>query len=240
MTTPDDAPDMLAAELALGVLDGEARADALRRVMAEPDFAREVALWRAHFAKLFAEWPEVEPPAALEQRIVDSIEAGSAASADNIVRLPRRWAWAAGVATLVAACLVLALALRPQHVVRLPATSTTAAKAEMIAAITPTPDGAAVKPFGAMYDPNTGEIRIAGEVPVPKGRSAQLWVIADGQQPHALGLLDGDRPRVSIGGANLRRMAPGATLAVSIEPEGGSPTGLPTGPVVATGTLSAA
>ena len=33
--------DVAAAELALGVLDGEERAAALRRVLAEPDFARE-------------------------------------------------------------------------------------------------------------------------------------------------------------------------------------------------------
>jgi anti-sigma-K factor RskA len=32
----------------------------------------------------------------------------------------------------------------------------------------------------------------------------------------------------------LRR---GATLAVSVEPAGGSPTGLPTGPVIASGAL---
>ena len=36
------------------------------------------------------------------------------------------------------------------------------------------------------------------------------------------------------------RMIAGATLAVSVEPQGGSPTGLPTGPVVATGTLATA
>jgi anti-sigma-K factor RskA len=34
--------------------------------------------------------------------------------------------------------------------------------------------------------------------------------------------------------AELRR---GATLAVSVEPAGGSPTGLPTGPVIAAGTF---
>ena len=32
----------------------------------------------------------------------------------------------------------------------------------------------------------------------------------------------------------------GATIAISVEPPGGSPTGAPTGPVVASGSLSEA
>ena len=34
------------------------------------------------------------------------------------------------------------------------------------------------------------------------------------------------------------RVTPDATLAVSLEPPGGSPTGLPTGPVIAAGKLT--
>ena len=60
MTTPDaprddSGPDMTAAELALGVLDGEERAAALRRVLADPVFAREVERWRRYLAALFAD-----------------------------------------------------------------------------------------------------------------------------------------------------------------------------------------
>jgi anti-sigma-K factor RskA len=33
----------------------------------------------------------------------------------------------------------------------------------------------------------------------------------------------------------LAGFGPGTTLAISLEPQGGSPTGLPTGPVVAAG-----
>ena len=49
-----------AAELALGVLDGEEKAAAMRRVLAEPEFAREVERWRTHFAEMFAEVDAVE------------------------------------------------------------------------------------------------------------------------------------------------------------------------------------
>jgi anti-sigma-K factor RskA len=36
----------------------------------------------------------------------------------------------------------------------------------------------------------------------------------------------------------MQRVAAQATLAVSVEPPGGSPTGLPTGPVIASGKLT--
>ena len=36
----------------------------------------------------------------------------------------------------------------------------------------------------------------------------------------------------------MRRIAADATLAVSLEPPGGSPTGAPTGPVIANGKLT--
>ena len=61
--------DMTAAELALGVLDGEERATALRRVLSEPDFAQDVEQWRAHFATLFTETRAVEPPPQIFTRI---------------------------------------------------------------------------------------------------------------------------------------------------------------------------
>ena len=48
--TEDDV--IRAGELALGVLDGEERAAALRQVIADPAFAREVDQWRSRLAGL--------------------------------------------------------------------------------------------------------------------------------------------------------------------------------------------
>ena len=57
----DPLPDVTAAELALGVLDGPERAAALRRMLAEPAFAAEVDVWRNHFAALLDQFPAAEP-----------------------------------------------------------------------------------------------------------------------------------------------------------------------------------
>jgi len=65
--------DMAAAELALGVLEGEERADALRRVLADPEFARDVDRWRDHFAVLFDHWPDAAAPPRVERRVMTGI-----------------------------------------------------------------------------------------------------------------------------------------------------------------------
>ena len=67
----------------------------------------------------------------------------------------------------------------------------------------------------------------------------QLWLVPDGGTPHSLGLLDPTQPlRIDIAAEMMDDdMMSGGTLAISLEPEGGSPTGQPTGPVVGHGAL---
>ena len=43
--------------------------------------------------------------------------------------------------------------------------------------------------------------------------------------------------RIELSPAIQQKLAQGAVLAISLEPKGGSPTGKPTGPVVASGDL---
>ena len=56
----------------------------------------------------------------------------------------------------------------------------------------------------------------------------ELWVIAGGK-PSPLGLLTPEPGHALMVQASL--VPPGGVLAISVEPSGGSPTGLPTGPV---------
>ena len=70
-------------------------------------------------------------------------------------------------------------------------------------------------------------------------RSMQLWLIPAGDRPHSLGLIARGQPVRLIVPADLAgRLTSDATLAVSLEPQGGSPTGQPTGPVIANGKLT--
>lgn len=75
-------------------------------------------------------------------------------------------------------------------------------------------------------------LRSAGDV--PEGQSLELWLLRDGVAPVSLGLLPVDSDRATLEIAyTLRGALRGASCAISVEPEGGSPTGTPTGPVVA-------
>ncbi len=59
--TPEDR-DMLAAEFALGLLVGEARAQALRLQLSDNDFRRDVETWEQRFMPLILAVKDVPPP----------------------------------------------------------------------------------------------------------------------------------------------------------------------------------
>ena len=234
------APDTAAAELALGLLEGVERADAMRRVLAEPAFAAEVERWRTHFAALVAAVPDIAPPDALFGRIADSLVPVSASAPVPLAVAPirRGWAWPSiAVISSMAAALLLAVTLtltRPAAVVPTPERPT--APALLAAAVVPTTPGDAVS---AVYDPSSGALRLTAAALADQRHAAELWVIGGDGVPHSLGLLrGGSTTALTVAPSDRPRLAAAAVLAVSIEPLGGSPTGLPTGPVVAKGVLS--
>lgn len=237
MPTPEEPEgDLLAAELALGLLEGEERARAMRRVLADPAFARDVARWSDRFATLFASWPEERPSAALESRIM----AGVAPARDAPPAAPGGWRALAIGMSLVAAALLGVVALRPA--LERPAAPPVQAPARPA----PPPLAAAIAPAGAtppvpvFYDPATGALRLAvAERVAPARRSPQLWVLDAAGKPHSLAVLANGRAVTITVPVTLRAtVSAGAVLAISIEPAGGAPGDVPTGPVVATGALN--
>ncbi|WP_375396894.1 anti-sigma factor domain-containing protein [uncultured Sphingomonas sp.] len=236
-TSIDDSSTVVAAELALGLLDGAERAEAQRRVLADPDFALTVDGWRVRFADLFAYWPDQAAPATAWSRIVAAIDDGGLGVAALSSRAVALWRGAALAAALVAASLLVVVVARtPSKLVPAPTPASSSAPA-LVAVIAPTGgDGA---PIAALYDPGAGTLRLAGVVAMAGDHDAELWVIPVDGKPRSLGLLAHDRATALVVGRTLRAdLARGAQLAVSREPLGGSPTGQPTGAVVAAGTLT--
>ena len=70
-------------------------------------------------------------------------------------------------------------------------------------------------------------------------RALELWAIAPGGKPVSLGLVPtSGKGRIQLSKAQQALLNAPLTLAVSLEPQGGSPTGQPTGPVLYQGALA--
>ena len=76
---------------------------------------------------------------------------------------------------------------------------------------------------------------------LPPGKAFELWALTASGTPVSLGLMPttGDQHRV-LSEAQRAALNGAKQLAVSLEPAGGSPTGLPTGPVLHVAPLSPA
>jgi anti-sigma-K factor RskA len=225
LVTTEPDPDMMAAELVLGLLEPGERAVAMRRVLSDRDFAREVEWWRLHLAQWLEEYPAIPAPEGIAERIV----ASQAARSRGRVR------WIAPALVAVAAAILLIVVQRPAQT---PAPQPLAtAPTLVIAALAPSDKS--ISPIAATVNTGTGEIRVASSRLAPAGKAAELWVIHDGT-PHAIGLLtDGKATRLTASPVQRAYLRPDSVLAISIEPPGGSPIATPTGPVVATGPLAA-
>jgi len=229
-----DPEDIEAAELALGLLEGEERAGALRRVLAEPGFAAAVEWWRERFAALFDLWPEVAAPAHVETRIAATLDGGAAVSTR---RFP--WPLLALASSAIAACLLLFILVDPRPSVPVSQPVPAARPTSLLVATLESGEAEEkVAPVAAVFDAAAGSLRIAAAPEVEPRRVAQLWAIGGDGVPHPLALLSEAPATLRLTAADRARIVAGAVLAISVEPTGGSPTGKPTGPVIATGVLA--
>jgi anti-sigma-K factor RskA len=226
----DERP--LAGEYVLGVLDAAERADAERRVAAEPAFARAVHWWENHLIPLAAEIGAVEPSTGLWPRISNLIAGPPKAGVMNNVRL---WqGLSAGAVAVAAAALVFVALPKPAP----PPVITPAPVVVQPAQVAIIGDPTTKQPrFVATLDHATDQLVITPvDLTMPTGRDAELWIIPDGAAPISLGVIPtGEAKRIATPPGLKAEGTYTATLAVTDEPIGGSPTGAPTGSIRAAG-----
>ena len=92
----------------------------------------------------------------------------------------------------------------------------------------------------ATIDPRNATIlAVPADLVVTGNRVPQLWLVVPGKDPRSLGLIDADKPvTLAVPSRLLADATTQAALAISLEPPGGSPTGQPTGPVIAVGPIT--
>lgn len=248
---PDDA--MLAKLLesrAAEVADGSAQ---VSTSAAEPSQEQPAAV--AGSADGAAGVPAEPPTAAAVPEIIPE---PVAETPSNVIPLagrksgPQTFGW---FMTAVAASLAAVIALqayRPELLpeklrvkpqvkvveVKVPAPASSSAQAAQFVAILQ--QNASTPAFILTVDTETKNftVRKVGAAPAP-GKSYELWLVSDKlQRPRSLGVIGGSDFTIRPGlAAYDSETINRATYAVTIEPEGGSPTGVATGPIVYTGKL---
>jgi anti-sigma-K factor RskA len=227
--------EALAAELALGVLAGADRAEALRQVLANPAFAGEVDAWRARLAPLL----DTVAQAAPSPRVWNTIDARTRADQPDPVTFAqpvdrnslRRWRTGALVSGAIAASLALVLAVRP------PGTGETQPAPSTIA-VSQLSAGAEGPTMTVAYDPHKGVLRIGPASLEPSAKVPELWVIPEDGVPRSLGIVAAGGGTVGVDAGLRRFLGDGATLAITLEDAASAPHKAPSAKPVMVGKFS--
>lgn len=241
MTLVDDngtergGDEILAAEYVVGVLPADERRAASARVDADQSFARLVDWWETRFAPVAAGYQPVEPPPSVKAGIDRRLFPGGSATTVASSAAPSAGLWTSlafwrGLAAVAVAALAIYIAMPYVN------PPVEAPQARLVASLAA--DGSDVR-YLVVYDAAHGEVglsHVSGERGADK--DFELWMIEGGNAPVSMGVIPvGASAHLVIDEAARTKLAAGAVLAISLEPTGGSPTGQPTGPVVAAGDL---
>ncbi|ABD08601.1 conserved hypothetical protein [Rhodopseudomonas palustris HaA2] len=203
-----------------------------------------------------AETPKAAPPLTPLTPPTPANDTGSGLSPESmrVVRFAKQtyvWKRVAGAAGLLAASLALVIGAQLYQPDVLPNAMRPAIRTQIVRVETPPPAIPAQYVAVLQQDGNSPAfiltvdagsksftVRRVAATPEP-GKSYELWLVSDKlQKPRSLGVIGGRdftvNPSLAAYDADIVSKA---TYAVTIEPEGGSPTGVATGPIVYTGKL---
>lgn len=240
---------MIAAEWALGLLEGEELLAARGKYATDPNFAWRKEWWDDWFAPLSDAMPGAAPGEhvwnGIAARVTAAQEAvdapvGDVAAGSNVVALEARvrlWQRIAGLSSIAAAAQLAWVALTPAQVGVAPPAQIAAA-APMVATV---PIGETGLRLDVTYIPDSERMVVAAIGLTPDGvHDHELWLVpADGTPLQSLGVVEPGAVRsMSLPAAAVAKLGDGASLVLTREPIGGKPADKDAGPVVAKGAFS--
>jgi anti-sigma-K factor RskA len=240
--SPEDL-DVLAAELAFGLLEGTDKASAMRRQLEDPAFAANVSLWRNRGG----EWTDNLEPEQVPEHVWGRLQlslghSGEPPAADDKGTSTSR-GWRHFALLSGAACITLAVALAATLASHdeipgpdaLPpiAGEQTATNVAQIA------DKAGAPLLTAVYHPRTGKLTMRVSDLETPDKAPELWVLDKAGKPHSLGLIDtGGSLTIELSDDLRALLVEGATIAITVEDREGAPHAAPEGEILGTAKLS--
>ncbi|HEY5931136.1 MAG TPA: anti-sigma factor [Burkholderiales bacterium] len=223
--------ERLAAEYVLGTMPARARRRFSTLLKQNPALRRDVMEWESRLLPLVDILPGIQPPA----RVWAAIEARIQGN-----RIPRRpagfwqnlsfWRASSFASAALALALVIFISLPgPQSPETLPG--------RMVVVMndmqTQEPAMTATWEHGKQGE-RIVRLRVMGHAEMAPGTAWEMWLLqGENQKPVSLGLITTHETQTMVVPAVMASQLDNAAgLAMSVEPAGGSPTGLPTGPVL--------
>jgi anti-sigma-K factor RskA len=240
----------MAGDYVMGLLDDAEQVAAERRIATDQSFAQAVSAWRGRLADLDLTAEETPPSPALWQRIADATKIApidALPSARAALRGATLWHdirfWRiAGIGGTLAALLfamIMIGALTTSRHLRHDLIALAQSKPVYVAVLvndTTKEAGAIVNAF------SNGRVELIPLRPieVPAGRTLQVWTLWDRTVgPKSIGLA-GQSRTLQLNLESLPETVQNQLFEITLEPEGGSPIGRPTGPILFKGNAARA
>lgn len=260
MSGPEDTPEddiirddpMIAAEWALGLLEGEELLAARGKYLTDPAFAWRKEWWDGWFAPLTDDiagaqpgdhvWEAIAARVAAQQAEAASA-AGSSGPDPKVAQLEsrlRRWKWAAGLSSAAAVALAV-LAIAPERAPRAPGVDAPARVASADPLVATVPIGETGLRLDVTYIPESERMLVAAIGLTPDGaHDHELWLVPDdGGAAQSLGVVaPGEVRSMTLRRDLSAQLRDGSRLVLTREPLGGKPADAEAGPVVAEGAFS--
>lgn len=213
--------EQLAAEYVLGTMRGSARRRFERLMMDSYKARNAVWEWEQQINPMVEALPGQAPPRKIWKKIEQRINPQQQKSESTL------WFWRSWSAVSAALVIVLAIAITQQALIQ-------PGQPDQIAMF----NDEQAKPLWLITtNSRTGKLvvkPINAQAVAVDNQAFELWMLPKQGNPQSMGLMpvSGSAVETVLSPQLLNILQNSDGLAISLEPEGGSPTGLPTGPVV--------